>query len=203
MVDTFFETTVEKDLIINARELKYKGIFQPDTLFTTINKALKERGFTLREKKTEEQVTETGRKTYVELRPFKSKTNYLALILKIRINLDKVQEVVETVDDAKIRMHQGDITIYFDAWVLTNWNLRWNMSPLTFFLKGFINKFLYIFPLEEGAKGELVGDTAYVYAQVKKFLMSYQPQEGKQVREEDIREQVEAEMEKEMKENTQ
>lgn len=200
MTIPFFETTAEKDLIINARELKYTGIFAPDQLFTTINKALKERGFTPREKKTEEQVTETGRKTYVELRPFKSKTNYLALMLKIRITLDNVHEVMEMVDDEKIRIHQGDVTLYFDAWVLTNWNERWNMSPMIFFLKGFINKFLYIFPLEEGARGEIVGDTAYVYAKVKKFLLSYQPQEGKQVREEDIRKQMEEEIEKEMKE---
>lgn len=202
MTQEFFETTAEKDLIINARELKYKGIFQPDQLFAIINRAATERGFTSREKKTEELVTEAGRRTSIELRPFKSKTNYLALMLKIRIILDNMQEVVETVDDAKIRIYKGDVTLYFDAWVLTDWELRWNMSPVTFFLKGFINKFLYIFPLEEGAKGELVGDTAYVYAKVKKFLMSYQPPEGKHIREEDVREQVQEEMEKEMKENT-
>lgn len=200
MVDEFFEISAEKDLIINNRELKYKGIFHVDELFASINRALEERGYAKREKKTEEVVTETGRNTYVELRPYKVKTNYLAMLLKIKINLDQVQEVVEEVDNAKIRYQQGNVNIYFDAWILTDWQLRWNMSPLTFFLKGFINKFLYIFPLEAGATGELAGDTAYVYARVKKLLASYSPLGGKAVREEDIRRQVQEEIAKEMKE---
>ena len=200
MIEEFFETSAEKDLIINGRELKYKGLFHIEELFATINRALEERGYQKREKKTEESVTEAGRKTYVELRPYKVKTNYLALMLKIRIQVDKVQEAVEMVDQAKMRFQQGNINIYFDAWILTDWELRWNMSPFMFFLKGFINKFIYIFPLEAGARGELAGDTAYVYARVKKFLASYKPQEGKQIREEDIRKQVEEEIEQEIEE---
>ncbi len=200
MVEEFFEISAEKELIINNRELQYQGLFHVEELFAALNRALEERGYTRREKKTEELVTETGRKTYIELRPYKIKTNYLALMLKIKINLDKVQEAIETVDRARIRFQQGNITIYFDAWILTDWQLRWNMSPLIFFLKGFINKFLYIFPLEAGAKGELAGDTAYVYARVKKLLQSYKPTEGKSVREADIRRQMEEEIEKEIKE---
>lgn len=200
MVNEFFEISAEKELIINNRELKYQGIFHIDELFATINRALEERGYTKREKKTEEFVMETGRKTYIELRPYKVKTNYLALMLKMKINVDNVQEVVEKIDHAKIRFQQGSITIYFDAWVLTDWQERWNMSPVKFFLKGFINKFLYIFPLETGAKGELAGDTAYVYARIKKLLASYTPTGGKKVPEADIRRQVEEEIEKEMQE---
>ncbi len=200
MVEEFFEITAEKELIINSRELKYKGIFHVEELFAAINRALEERGYTKREKKTEELVTETGKKTYLELRPYKIKADYLSLMLKLRITLDNVQEVFEKVDHAKVRFEQGDITIYFDAWVLTDWQQRWSMSPLTFFLKGFINKFLYVFPLEAGAKGELAGDTAYVYARVRKLLAAYAPKEGKAVREEDIRRQVQEEIAKEMKE---
>lgn len=200
MVEEFFEISAEKDLIINNRELKYTGIFHVDELFGSINRALEEKGYTKREKKTEELVTETGKKTYIELRPYKIKMDYLAMMLKIKINLDNVQDVVEKVDQAKIRFQQGNVNIYFDAWILTDWKERWNMSPVTFFLKGFINKFLYIFPLEAGAPGELAGDTAYVYARIKKLLNSYTPGDSKYIREDDIRKQVEKEIAKEMKE---
>jgi len=204
MVEQFLDTTAEKELIINGRELKYKGIFQADRLFASLNRALEERGYTKREKRSEELVTEKGRKTYLELRPYKIKSNYLALMLKIRIYLDKVQEarVQEAAgreDYSPLQLQQGDVNIYFDAWILTDWESRWSMSPFTFFLKGFINKFLYIFPLEAGARGELVGDTAYIYAKVKKFLLSYRPAEAKPVREEEIRRQMEKEITQEMK----
>ncbi len=200
MVEDYFEISAEKELIINNRELKYKGIFHAEELFAAINRALEERGYTKREKKTEETVTETGRKTYIELRPYKIKTDYLTLMLKIRIHLDDMQEVKETIDHAKVRFEQGQVTVYFDAWLLTDWQMRWNMSPVTFFLKGFINKFLYVFPLEAGAPGELAGDTAYVYARIKKLLNSSTPGESKYIREDDIRKQVEKEIAKEMKE---
>lgn len=200
MVEHFFETSCEKDLVINNRELKYKGIFRSDEIFATINRALEERGYEKREKRTEELVTEIGKKTYIELRPFKVKTNYLALMLKIRINLDNVVEVIEKMGGAKEKFQQGNVNIFFDAWLLTDYEQRWQMKPWLFFLKGFINKFVYIFPLEGGLRGEVVGDTAFIYARVKKLLISYHPEMKKQVREEDIRKQIEAEISKEMEE---
>ena len=200
MVEEYFEISAEKELIINNRELKYQGIFHVDELFGSINRALEERGYTKREKKSEETVTETGRKTHIELRPYKIKTDYLAMMLKIKINLGNVQEVVEKVDQIKIRFQQGQVNIYFDAWLLTDWQQRWNMSPVTFFLKGFINKFLYVFPLEAGAPGEVASDTAYVYARIKNLLNSYTSGDRKYIREDDIRKQVEKEIAKEMKE---
>jgi len=39
------DTHCEKNLIINNRELKYKGIFLADELFSVINHALEERGY--------------------------------------------------------------------------------------------------------------------------------------------------------------
>ncbi len=200
MVEHFFETSCEKDLVINNRELKYKGIFRADELFAAINRAVEERGYEKREKKTEELVTETGKKTLVELRPFKVKTNYLALMLKVRINLDNVVEVIETIEGVKEKFQQGNVNIFFDAWLLTDYEQRWQMKPWVFFLKGFINKFVYIFPLEGGLRGEVVGDTAFIYARVKKLLNSYHPETRKQVREEDIRKQIEAEISKELSE---
>ncbi len=200
MVDPFFETSCEKDLVINNRELKYKGIFRADQIFAAINRALEERGYEKREKKTEELVTEIGKKTYIELRPFKVKANYLALMLKIRINLDNVVEVLEKIEGVKEKFQQGEVNIFFDAWILTDYEQRWLMKPWVFFLKGFINKFIYIFPLEGGLRGEVVGDTAFIYARVKKLLVSYRPEARKQVREEDIRKQIEAEMAKEVEE---
>ena len=65
------DTHCEKNLIINNRELNYKGIFRADELFTLINRALQAKGYDKREKRTEEIVAEGGKKTSIELRPFK------------------------------------------------------------------------------------------------------------------------------------
>ena len=55
------EINFERFLIINNRELTYKGIFRMDDLFSTINRAIEAQGYTKREKKSEETVREEGR----------------------------------------------------------------------------------------------------------------------------------------------
>lgn len=212
------ETHCEKNLVINGRELKYSGIFRPDEIFAAINQALSERGYERREKKTEETVTVGGRKTLIELRPYKEKTSYVALMLKIRISLENVRESVQphprrsTISTSnsftsngptnhghphKEKFQQGDVLLVFDAWSMTDYEARWGMKPWAYFLKGLINKFIYTWPAEAGFTGELIGDTAYVYARVKKLLQSYQPEKARPAVEEEIRRKVEEELRRE------
>lgn len=187
----------EKNLIINSRELKYKGIFRVEELFATVNQALVEKGYEKREKKTEELVTEEGRRTYVELRPLKIMSNYVSLMLKIKFNLDNITETTETVAGVKKKFQQGDVNLIFDAWYLTDYEKRWGMKPFVFFMKGLINKFLYQFPLEKSFRAELVSDTAYIYAQIKKLFQSYHYQPPKIVMDEEVRKKVAEEIDRE------
>lgn len=191
------ETHAEKNLVINGRELKYQGIFRAEELFSALNRALEERGYEKREKKTEETVTTAGRKIYLELRPYKEKSNYAALMLKIKITLDEVTETTQEFQGHKQKFQQGQVEIVFDAWSLTDYEARWGMKPWAYFLKGLINKFIYTWPLEAGFTGELIGDTAYVYARAKKLLQSYQPEKARPPVEEEIRRKVEEEMKEE------
>ena len=183
-----------KDLVINSRELKYKGIFRIDELFAATNTALEAREYEKREKKTEETVTDKGRKIYVELRPYKMKSSYVTLMIKIKFILDNITETVEEVKGQTKKFQQGDVLVIFDAWSLTDYEHRWEMKPLIYFLKGFIRKFLYKFPLEENFRAELVVDTAYIYAQIKKMLRSYRPETSKIVSDEEVRKKIEEEI---------
>lgn len=186
----------ERNLVINNKELVYKGIFRADELFSAINRALEEKGYEKREKKTEEIVTESGRKTYVELRPFKEKTNYAKFVIKIKITLDNVNEKVETINDVKRKYHLGDVEVLFDAWILTGYADMWGMKPWVYFLKGIINKYLYTFPLESGFTGEVTGDTVYIFNKVKKLLRSYRAEDLKHTPEEEVMKSMEKEIKK-------
>ncbi|MBT4805095.1 hypothetical protein HON71_02900 [Candidatus Woesearchaeota archaeon] len=193
------EVNYEKFLLINNRQLSYKGIFKVEDIFSTINRALEEKDYTKREKKSEETVTEAGRKTYVELRPFRMITNYLTLMIKMRITFDNVTEdLVEHKSEKRI-YQQGDLLIAFDGWVLSNYRNRWGMKPWFYFVKGMINKFIYKNPLEAETGGKLAQDTAYIYAKIKGLLNSYQGESGKPVKEEEIRKQVKKELKEEIK----
>jgi len=192
------ETYLEKNLIINNRELKHKGIFRADELFSTINRALEARDYEKREKKSEETVTETGRGSYLELRPLKVKTEYVTLMLKIKIHLNNITETKEVLKGEKRVFQKGDVTIYFDAWSLTDYEKRWGMRPFFYFIKQVFNKWIYQLPMESGFISEVVGDTAYVYASVKKLLKSYGPEPEKVMGEEEVRKEMEEEIKKEI-----
>ncbi len=179
-------TFYEKNLIINNRELKYKGIFRVDDLFHTINQALKEKQYEKSEKKTEEIVSEAGKKTYLELRPFKMKTNYVIFEIKIKITLDNVTETVEEVHGVKKKFQNGDVSIVFDSWVMTDYENRWTMKPVVYFLKSIINKYLYTFPLEASFPSELASDTAHIFVKIQKLLQSYKYESGKVIKEADV-----------------
>lgn len=197
------ETKYTKNLIINHRELKYKGIFQSKDIFSTINRALEEKKYEKNEKKSEDLVTDQGRKTYVELRPYKEKSSINILMIKIMVTLNNITETAEEVNGRKIKYQQGDVTICFDAYELLDWEHHWMMKPFVYFMKGVINKYVYTWPLEASYKVELVNDTAYIYAQLRKLLNSYKLEVSRPLREDDIKRDVASEIKKEIEKEEQ
>ena len=190
MGDQNYQIQYERDLIINNRVLKYKGIFLVDDLVSTINRALEFKCYEKKEKKTEEVVTEYGRKTEIELRPFKEKTDYARYMIKLRITLDKVTESIEKVNGGNKKFQKGEILINFDSWLLTDYHGRWQMKPGLYFIKALFNKFIYKLPLETSFKGEVAEDTAYIYAQIKKLLNSYKHESGTFIKEKDVMKEI-------------
>ena len=77
---------------------------------------------------------------------------------------------------------------------MTEWEGRWGMSPVIFFLKGAINKLLYVFPQEASYRNEAVEDAAYLTAKIKMLLRSYNDPEQAFPTEEDVRKSVEEEI---------
>lgn len=181
----------EQNLIINHKKIEYHGIFRTDELFSVLNRALQEKGYTKREKKNEELVTPAGRLLQMELRPFKVVSQYMTLMIKIHLTFDNVTDTAKEVSGLKQKFQQGDVLIYFDAWSITDHEGRWGTKPLNYFLKGVIHKYLYKFPLEEGFIRQLVSDTVYVYNQVRNLLQSYEGKKIKPMKEEEIMQKAE------------
>ena len=188
------KTYHEKNLVINNREIFYSGPFRADELFRTVNKVLEARSYIKREKKTEEQVQPGGRTTFIELRPFKEKTPEVTLMLKIKLLLQNVREIHVEKAGTKQKMQQGDITVALDAWMLTDYEHHWQMQPLTYFLRGMINKFLYKFPEERSRMAELVDDAGALTGAIKALFKSYGGEEQRRVSEEEVKRKVAEEM---------
>ena len=188
----------ENQLVINHRELNYKGIFRSEDVFLLINKILASRGYSKSEKRSEEVNTDDGRRFLVELRPSKSKTTYLKLEMRMRVMFDNVTSVVEEKNNIKQRFELGSVHIVFDGWVKTDFQHRWSQNPYSFFMKAWINKYIYRFKLDEGYASEIFSDTAYMYGQLRSLFDSYVPKGSKVVKEKDVLKEVEKDVTKQM-----
>ncbi len=181
----------ERNLVINHRVLNYSGVFHVKELFELLNSTLLERGYTLRDKRNEEVVSEAGRNYYLEIRPFKDKTNYVALMQKIVIRLRNVTKTVQEFDGNQIIFDSGEIEIVFDAWSYTNYDSRWGMKPFVYFMKTLINQWFVHLPMESGFTGELVDDTGYIYGTIRDLLAGYRRRDRSYVSEVEVRSEIE------------
>ncbi len=186
----------ENTLVINHRELNYKGIFRSEDVFRLINKVLAQKGYAKNEKRSEEVNTDEGRRFLVELRPSKSKTTYLKLEMRMRITFDNVTSVVEEREHGKERFEVGTVHIIFDGWVKTDYQNRWTQNPYSFFLKAWIHKYVYRFKLDDQYSGEIFSDTAYMYGQLRALFDSYVPKAAPKGHEKDVMKDVELDVEK-------
>ena len=193
------KTGFERNLVINNKELKYSGIFNPNDIFNAINKALKSKGYEKREKKTEELVSSEQRANCIELRPIKVKSEIASLMIKIKIRYKNTKETVKEVNGVKRKFLQGDISIVFDAWVLTDFEHHIMMNPMIYFLRAFVNKFIHKISFQANLTSEVMEDTAFIYGQLKKLFKEYDGKIEEKIKEEEVRKRVEEEMENNVK----
>jgi len=187
-------TYFERNLVINNKELKHSGIFNPEEVFSAINKALKARGYEKREKKTEESVSSEERSNYIELRPIKEKKENIALMIKIKIRFKNAREVIKEVAGYKRKLMEGEISVIFDSWILTDFQHHIRMQPLAYFLEAVINKFIRKVSPQPKLTAEVVEDTAFIYGQLKKLFNAYAGKIESRISEEEVRKKIEEEI---------
>ena|SRR3989344_626142 len=191
---------VETDLAVDAKELRYKGIFKIDELFKIINKSAEARGYSRNEKRSEEVVTEAGRRVFLELRLKKEVGPGAFLSIKMRITLDSLTEKIELISGQKRNVNQGDVLIIFDGWLETKYEDRYHRAPIRFFLKGLINKYVYPILPEGKYKSEVTSDIRFIESEILKSLKVYRhgDEESKKISEKIVQKEIEEDISKSM-----
>ena len=159
----------EKKLVIDGLELHYEGLFDINELLKTIDKYAAEKGYSKAEKRRQELVTPSGKEISMELRPTKIKTEYYALMIKIRINITNFEDVEVLKDKVKAKLNKGNISMIFDAWTTTDYEHRWENKPLYYFLMSLVDRFIYRFHSDKH-HGELIEDTHFLHTNIKAHL---------------------------------
>jgi hypothetical protein len=162
----------EKNLIIDGKEMHFKGIFDLNDFLKHVDKFCVDRVYSKGEKRRAEKITSTGKEFSIELRPAKVKTAIVKLLVTIKMNIANMKEVEVVKNNIKKRMQEGNISMIFDAWIISDYEFRYEQKPTYYFFRKLFERLVYLFK-ESQFDGEVRSDCNYIYDNMKSQLNLY------------------------------
>ncbi len=133
----------EKKIVVEEEEMEYEGLFDLKELFHEIDQWIRQHGYDRYEKKNYEQVTEEGKEVFIELEPWKKLSDYAKAELKVEMTFSNLKEVEIEQDDKTETYLKGKAHFVFRARLITDYENKWEGTPLYQFIRTFIDKFVH------------------------------------------------------------
>lgn len=162
----------EREVLIDKMRLTYEGLFDVVELYKLIDRFLKEKGYDKRERHNSERVTATGKFIELEIEPWKKITDYVQNVIKLRIVLTDVKEVVIKKGNTKVKLNKGRARLVFDCYMETDYENRWEGKPMFFFLRTILDKYIFK-PYTSGYRKNAMDDCNHLYNKIKAFFNLY------------------------------
>jgi len=162
----------ERDTVVNKFRLTYSGLFSVLDFYTMIDEYFEDKGYDKREKKNAERVTPEGKYIELHLEPWKKITDYAKSVIAVRIVMTDIKEVEVEKEGVKIKLNQGNIQMVFDAYLETDYEHRWEMKPMFFFLRTIFDKFVFK-SYTVSFKNEIKADVDHLIVMIRSFLNLY------------------------------
>jgi len=162
----------ERQAVVDHMRLTYEGLFSVTELYKTIDRWLRDKGYDKCEQKNIEKVTPEGKYIEIQIEPWKKLSDYAKSVIKLRMIMDEVKEVEVERDNKKVKLNQGKIQMIFDAFLETDYEHRWEGSPLFYFFKVIIDKYISK-PFTSGYQNNVLDDLNHFHSLIKSFLNLY------------------------------
>jgi hypothetical protein len=162
----------ETTIVVDGKTLSYEGLFSVKELYKMVDYFFKEKGYDKREIQNLEKVEKDHKYIEMELQPYKKITDYVKLLIRIRLRMFNIKEVEVEKDGKKLKLNKGKMAATFDGFILTDYEQRWEGKPMYQFVRTVFDKFIYkryTSKFEDQVEGT-VGD---LYTQMKSFLNLY------------------------------
>lgn len=155
--------------LIDGKSLSYEGVFNIKELYRLIDKWFKDHGYEKQEIKNWEDVTENEKQVVLEIIPYKKVSDYARIDVRIFMIFSKLTETVIEKDNIKFNMTKGKAEFYFDAYVVTDYENKWETRPIFYFMKNIFDKFIYKV-YTSSYDGEAIRDATEVENEIRSFL---------------------------------
>ena len=159
----------EVKTLIDGKSLSYEGMFNIRELYRIIDTWFKERGYDKQEVKNWEDVTESEKQIVLEIIPYKKVSDYARIDIRIFMIFSKLSEVEIERSGMKSKINKGRAEFYFDAYVVTDYENKWQTRPVFFFIKNVIEKFVYR-AYTSNYDSEAIRDCTDIENEIRSFL---------------------------------
>jgi hypothetical protein len=155
--------------LIDGKSLSYEGVFSLRELYGLIDKWFKDHGYEKQEIKNWEDVSETEKQIVIEIIPYKKVSDYARIDIRIFMIFSKIAEIEIEKDRVKYKMNKGRAEFYFDAYVVTDYEDKWETKAEFYFVKNIFDKFIYKV-YTSNYDGEAIRDCTEIENEIRSFL---------------------------------
>ena len=129
--------------LVDGKELSYQGLFSLRDLMKIIDKFFHERGYDKFETKNYEQVFEEGKEITIEIFPYRKVSDYAKYEIRIFMIFSHLKEVEIEKEGVKQKLLNGKADFSFDAYLVTDYEHKWDQAPTWYFFRTLSDKFFY------------------------------------------------------------
>lgn len=162
----------EVNHIVDHLKLEYKGVFNLRDMFRMFTRWYKESPYEKGGDYVSEQNTSRGKYMEYSYWPWKKQTDYIRYFMKIRMLIYDSNKVDIMIDGKKKKMDHARIIIYIDGFVETDYEMRWQHTPLTQFIRTMFIKFFYK-DYSKYHEKLIVSDCHQIYDMFERFFNMY------------------------------
>ena len=155
--------------LIDGKSLSYEGVFNLRELYRLIDKWFKDHGYDKQEVKNWEDVLETEKQIILEIIPYKKVSDYARLDVRIFMIFSKLTEIDIDKDGIKYKMNKGRAEFYFDAYVVTDYENKWETKAIFYFIKNVFDKWIYR-AYTSSYDAEVIRDCTEIENEIRSFL---------------------------------
>jgi len=159
----------KRELFTEARIQQKKAFFDLSEVYRFAYKWLKWRKYDITEKKYKEKHNPNGKEMEIKWEAWKEIDSYSAFQIDIRWELYGVTDAKVNKDGKEVKMQTGEINVYVSAYLVLDYESKWEESPFLKFLRSFYEKYLYAGTVVK-LKGDVWVEGWDFYNEVKAML---------------------------------
>ncbi|MFO7711353.1 MAG: hypothetical protein R6V53_06305 [Candidatus Woesearchaeota archaeon] len=162
----------EREVIVNKKRINYEGLFDSKGVYKIIEDYFDGLNYDKVEKKNIEVVKPEGKYVEILLEPYKKISDYIKVIVKIRMIISDLKEIEIEREKKKVKINQGNLQIIIDGYYETDHQNKWQANPIRYFIRTCFNKYFFK-PYTKQGFGNVSNDISGLVTKLQRYLNTF------------------------------